>query len=231
MQGATGDIFATKGLEYLIVIGYLLLLMGVWRLLSPPKLARALGMRSPRKPVASHQWFALPDGVFYHQGHGWAAPTEGDTVRVGMDDFAQRLVGTPDAIALPHVGERLEQGVEGWALQFGAERIAMVSPVNGEVVSVNPALGDSLDMVNADPYGRGWLCEVRVSSPRAAFKNLLSGDLARSWMHQVVERLRQMPTASLGVVMPDGGVPVSGFARVIAPDDWTNVARDLLLSS
>jgi glycine cleavage system H lipoate-binding protein len=231
MQGATGDIFATKGLEYLIVIGYLLLLMGVWRLLSPPKLARVRGMKPQPKAVAPPQWFALPSGVFYHQGHGWAAPTDGDTVRVGMDDFAQRLVGKPDAIVLPHVGERLEQGVEGWALQFGTERIPMVSPVSGEVVSVNPALGQSVDAVNADPYGRGWLCEVSVSSPRAAFKNLLSGELARSWMRQVVERLRQMPTASLGVVMPDGGVPVSGFARVIAPDDWTNMARDLLLSS
>jgi hypothetical protein len=58
----------------------------------------------------------------------------------------------------------------------------------------------------------------------------MSGDLARAWMAQTVERLRQMPAGELGVVMPDGGEPVHGFVRLLDPERWDQVAREFLLS-
>lgn len=230
MQGIESiDIFATKGVEYVIVIGYLLVLIGFWRLLVKPTRREAEARTVPVavRPVGT--WFDTPEGVYFHQGHTWATPDDGDLVKVGMDDFARRLLGTPDGVALPRVGAGLSEGERAWAVDVAAESIPMLSPVSGEVVAVNDAVLESPELAS-DSYGHGWLLKVRVPNRAAALKNLLSGRLARAWMADTVERLRAMPAGELGTVLPDGGMPVDGFARVLAPERWDEVAREFLLS-
>jgi glycine cleavage system H protein len=90
MEGFTYvDIFATKGIEYLLVIGFLLAVVPFWRILRVP--ART-GIEAVRKAMASvAQWFSLPEGLFYHQGHSWLMPQGAELVKVGVDDFAQKV--------------------------------------------------------------------------------------------------------------------------------------------
>jgi glycine cleavage system H lipoate-binding protein len=222
MEGVGVDLFATKGIEYLIVIVYLAGLLGLWRLLAGP------GARTA--PATRDAWAAAPDGVLFHQGHAWAAPTSDAVARVGVDGFAGRLLGPPARVRLPDVGAELRQGEPAWTLEVDGEAIDMLSPVDGEVVEVNPRVRDDPAAVVADPYRDGWLLEVAVPRMTAARKNLLSGPVASAWLRQSVERLRSLPAGPLGVVMTDGGAPVPGFARLVAPDAWGDLARELLLS-
>jgi len=220
------DIYATKGVEYLLVIVYLILLVAAARLLSP-RLARATRPRARRRRGA---WFALADGLRFHQGHSWAAEGEGDVVTVGLDDFAAQLVGTPDAIALPAVGEAVRQGERAWRVRVGDRELAMVSPVDGRVVAVNEEVLATPQRAMDDPYGRGWLLKVASPARRTALRNLLGGELAKAWMRQTVERLRGLPAGGLGEVLPDGGTPVRGFGRALGPEAWELVAREFFLS-
>ncbi len=217
------DIFATKGAEYLFCGAFLLVLAGFWLVLNP---------RAPAaRPVAALlPWFQLKDGALFHQGHGWVLPAGGDEVVVGMDDFAQKLLGKAAGFTLPAVGARVAQGERGWQVQVDGHAIPMLSPVDGEVVAVNTDVIGSPELVNREPYDRGWLMKVKVPDPAAPARNLLSGKLARVWMDGITERLREMPAGELGVVLPDGGFPVTGFARALAPEGWDQVARELLLS-
>ncbi len=227
-----GDIYATKGIEYIIVIAYLLVSAGVLRFLSPPRVARLFGPR-PRGFVRSQPpgaWFATPDGLHFHQGHAWAAPDDGEVVTVGVDDFTQRLLGPIDAVHLPQVGTRVRLGERGWTLVVDDRPIGMVSPVDGKVVAVNRTVVDSPELLARSPYEDGWLLKVRVPRTRATWRNLMSGDLARAWMGQTAERLRRMPAGDLGVVMPDGGEPIHGFVRLLDPEHWDQLAREFLLS-
>lgn len=217
------DLFATKGVEYLIVIGFLIVLTAYWRLLSRP----APEPRAVR--VERRGWFTLKDGVYFHQGHSWAAPAGGDVVSVGMDDFAHKLLGKPDAFRLPPVGSKLRQGERAWTVKIDSKAIGVLSPVDGKVVGINPAILDSPELANHDPYDEGWLMKVRVQDPARAAKNLLSGRLARAWMEATAERLREMRAGELGVVLPDGGFPVDGFARCLSPDRWDELAEQFLL--
>ncbi len=185
-------------------------------------------MQTDRSP--GRGWFTVPEGYYFHQGHGWVRPELGKIVRVGLDDFAQRLLGRPDAIQLPRVGQRLQLGEPGWMVTAEAAFLPMLSPVEGKVVAINHALRDSPELVNADPYGTGWLLEVRVVRLRTALANLLSGLLAMSWMDQITDRIRVLCDGQLGAVLPDGGEPVSGFIRAIAPDEWVTAARAFLLT-
>lgn len=224
-----GDLYATKGIEYLVVIAYLVLMAGlVWgfgRLRS----AGGRGSKPRGKAVRVQPWFSLADGYRFHQGHSWVAMKDGDVVTVGVDDFAAKALGEPDALELPAAGSTLSQGSPGWTVRVGERVLPMLSPVEGEVVAVNPAVLEAPRLLADEPYGAGWLLKVRVDH-RPWPRNLFSGALASAWMQYTVERLRQLQAGRLGVVMPDGGTPVRGFAQALGEEEWDALAREFFLS-
>jgi glycine cleavage system H protein len=231
MEGFTYvDIFATKGLEYLLIIGVLITFVSFWGFLKKPAAAVYQGVANAVSAI--RDWFYLPtEGMFFHQGHSWAAPESENLVKVGMDDFAQKLLGKIDSIKLPQVGSEIAQGEKGWSVQVGSRLIDMLSPVDGKVVAVNEALLKAPGGVNSDPYGQSWL--IKVQSPRVSsnLKNLLTGDLARKWMDGVRERLLARGNYNLGAVSQDGGVPVDGIARNMDPENWDALVKDFFLVS
>ena len=229
MEGFTyTDPFATKGIEYLLVIGFLLVLVPFWRFLRVP--ARA-GMEVVRRAMASvAQWFSIPEGLYYHQGHSWVIPQGAELVKVGVDDFAQRLVGSTNKISLPKVGSRIAQGDVGWKLGIDTKTIDMLSPVTGDVVAVNKDIVRNPTLINQDPYGKGWLMMVKPDNQRATVKNLLTGKLATAWMEKTADTLRERMGGELGVMYQDGGLPVSGIAKALSPDGWDKMAREFLLT-
>jgi glycine cleavage system H lipoate-binding protein len=224
------DFLPTKGIEYLLAIGYLLLLAPFWwfavkkNALPKPAVANAQGMNR------GTGWFRVPDGFHFHRGHTWAQPEEGGLLRVGMDDFARLFLGRPQAFALPAVGERLQQGETGWSVNVDGHQVSLLSPVQGEVAEVNAEALANPSLVQNDPYGRGWLLKVRAATPSAGLKNLLPAPLARSWMAQTSRRLNEMMAPDLGMVLQDGGELVSGIARELAGDEWPDLAKEMLLT-
>ena len=180
MEGMTGELFATKGVEYLLVIAYLALLVAGFRLVFP---------KTKHHHEEAHEHYGpLPEGFFFHQGHGWAQPIDEDRVRVGVDDFAQRAIGLAQRVDLPGKGSMLTEGEPAWEVQHeNGEYVAMLSPVSGIVVDVNDDVLQAPGLLNTRPYDDGWLLEVQVASD-AYRRNLLSGRLAEEWMdeaHQV----------------------------------------------
>jgi glycine cleavage system H lipoate-binding protein len=157
-------------------------------------------------------------------------PEGNETVRVGMDDFAQKLVGVPAKIELPKIGSTLNQGENGWRLQFNGKSVDMLSPLNGEVVAVNEEIIQNPAILNDDPYQKGWLLKVKPSRFRVDRQNLLSGALTRAWIEDSVNKLSARMSGDFGVVLQDGGLPISGFAREISPQNWDQLAREFLLT-
>jgi glycine cleavage system H protein len=224
------DIFATKGVEYLLVIAFLATLVLFWVLLNK----RVRPARSPASSTGvgagARGWFTTPLDRYYHAGHSWVLPQDEAVVTLGIDDFAQKLVGKPSSVRLPNVGERLEQGAPGWKLEFDGTSVDQLSPVDGEVVATNDQLAASPELVNQDPYGDGWLMRVRVPKMKQNITNLLQSKLAKVWIDTSEDTLRRLVSGELGMVLQDGGVPVSGIARSIAGDDWVTVTKGFLLT-
>lgn len=240
------DFLATKGLEYLLVIGYLVVLIPFFMiLLGKPRrgelaeapaaaVSAAPGALAARAASAVRGWFRVPEGVYYHPGHTWAAP-EGDGVfRVGLDDYALKLVGPPDALKLPEVGSTLEAGERGWSVVRDGKPVALLAPIRGRVTEVNHEAIRNPALLTDDPYGRGWLLKVRAPRPETTTKNLMPWRVATAWMEDASEALsaRMQPAVApaLGRVLQDGGVPVAGLAREIDPDRWDRLAAELLLT-
>jgi glycine cleavage system H lipoate-binding protein len=240
------DFLATKGLEYLLVIGYLVvlipffaILLGKTRKVEPATASAAvaspaLGGLAARAASAVRGWFRVPEGVYYHPGHTWAVPEGDGTFRIGLDDFALKLVGPPDALRLPEVGSTLEPGERGFHVERDGRTVALLAPVRGRVTEVNHEVLRNPALLADDPYGRGWLMKVRAPRPETSLKNLLPWRVARAWMEDASDALsaRMQPAVApaLGRVLQDGGVPVAGLAREIDPDRWDSLAAELLLT-
>jgi glycine cleavage system H lipoate-binding protein len=228
---ASFDLFATKGIEYLLAIAYLLILIPFWRMLMRQRRPSAKDRVLARVRRWAADWFHLPEGLHYHPGHAWAAPENENTLRIGVDDFAGKLVGAPAAVRLPARGTLLKRGQAAWRLDFGDTVLTMLSPVNGEVIEVNPVLHDRPELLARDPYGRGWLIRVRVDKPHRALRHLLSDERAERWMAETTACVCALAGGPLGEVLADGGAPVEGFVRELAEDDWERVAADFLLTA
>ncbi|HEX9191491.1 MAG TPA: glycine cleavage system protein H, partial [Candidatus Deferrimicrobiaceae bacterium] len=206
------DIFATKGIEYIIVMVFLAGFVYFSRYLSHRAPAPAEASVPPRRFV---DYFRVPDGYLFHQGHTWFRKEGREVVSVGMDDFAQKLLGRIEEVNLPHAGARVSQGEKGWTLTVDSRIVPMISPVDGEVVAVNAAALRNPAVVNEDPYGSGWLLKVKATKLAANTRNLLSGNVARRMVEESLNGIRLQSGESLGIVYQDGGVPVSGMARAL----------------
>ncbi len=226
-----GDIYATKGIEYLIVIGYLVVMAALVGGLALRRRARRAAAPARRgRAAGAVQWFTLASDCSFHPGHAWVARRDGSVVTVGLDDFAAKLLGDPRVIELPAVGAAVRQGETVWTVRAGERALPMLSPVEGEVVAVNPAVLASPGLASADPYGEGWLLKVRVPEHRAWLRNLLSGELAAAWMQHTTERVRRFESDGLGAVMADGGTPLRGFGHALSQEEWESVSREFFLA-
>ncbi len=174
--------------------------------------------------------FQLPEALHYHRGHTWALPEDDGTVRVGLDDFGRRLLGSANGIQTPEPGAWLSQGERGAAVRVDGREAELVSPIEGEVVMVNPELGARPQLVTDDPYGRGWLFKVRPSNLSSNLRNLMSGSLARRFTEDSREALDMRLMALSGSVLQDGGEPVADFALHLPTEEWRRLVGEFLLT-
>ena len=231
-------IYATKGFEYLLILGFLGLFTIFYLYLTSSRFEKVAAVIS-RSVDRLVDWFRVPDNVMYHQGHTWVkrAETEPGIVWVGMDDFAQKLAGPMSFRNRPDIGSFLRQGERGWSLASDNKSVDMLAPVSGEVVAVNPVFlerdeNDAADpaVLNADPYGNGWVLKVRPENFERERKNLLAGVLARKWMEEAANQLRLKLSPELGAVMQDGGLPMAGMAKNIDAGEWDKILKEFFLT-
>ena len=116
----------------------------------------------------------FPDDIRYAESHEWARP-QGDTVKVGISDYAQDQLGDIVFVEMPGAGETFEKGAEFGTVESVKAVSELYMPVGGEVVAVNTSLDDSPEMVNNTPYTDGWMIEVKPDDP-AQLDSLLTKD-------------------------------------------------------
>ncbi|WP_323675748.1 glycine cleavage system protein GcvH [Halorubellus sp. PRR65] len=118
--------------------------------------------------------FDIPDDRRYMESHEYAA-RDGDTVRVGISDFAQDELGDVVFVELPDVGDDVTHD-EAFGVVESIKAVSdLYAPVSGEVTAVNEDLFDAPELVNDDPYGDGWMLEISLSD-ESELDDLLSAD-------------------------------------------------------
>jgi glycine cleavage system H protein len=123
----------------------------------------------------------LPDNIGYTDDHEWAQIT-GETVRIGVSDYAQDQLGDIVFVEMPTVGDQFSKGDEFGTLESVKAVSELYIPMSGEVVAVNTALEDSPELINEDPY-TAWIIEIKPTDAgeyqqlhtAAAYLDLLKG--------------------------------------------------------
>jgi glycine cleavage system H protein len=105
----------------------------------------------------------IPADLHYTAEHEWVRRSGDDTVRVGITDFAQSALGDVVFVQLPDVGGEVTAGESFGEVESTKSVSDLFAPVSGTVSAVNGDLEASPQLVNSDPYGAGWLLDVRVS--------------------------------------------------------------------
>jgi glycine cleavage system H protein len=116
----------------------------------------------------------VPADLLYTKDHEWLR-IEGEFGFIGITDFAQGELGDIVFLEIETQGETLKKEEVFGTIEAVKTVSDLFMPVGGEVLEVNPALGDSPDVVNKDPYGKGWLIKIKLSDP-AETGTLLSAE-------------------------------------------------------
>lgn len=109
----------------------------------------------------------IPDELRYTAEHEWVRDSSGDAVRVGITDFAQDALGDIVYVQLPEVGDDVTAGDAFGEVESTKSVSEIYAPISGEVTSINQAVVDNPELINTDPYGGGWLVEIRPADPAA----------------------------------------------------------------
>lgn len=118
-----------------------------------------------------------PAELKYAASHEWAR-LEGDIVTVGITDHAQDALGDLVYVELPEVGAQVAAGDEAGVVESVKAASDIYAPVSGEIVAVNEALIDAPEIVNSEPYGDGWLYQIKVSDVSELDKLMSAADYA-----------------------------------------------------
>jgi bidirectional [NiFe] hydrogenase diaphorase subunit len=173
-------------------------------------------------PVEASGFSVMPER-YYTAGHAWVEKV-GGFLRMGVDDFGQRLVGpVEDVELLKQQGEDVAADEPLWRLKAGNKNVTMRSPVSGKVVLVNEDVSLDPALLRKAPYTRGWICMVRPAALEADLAALRFKDPARpfylrqepdpvvEWVNEEAQKLRGM----LGPEVP----------KDISEADWRKVTQ------
>ena len=107
----------------------------------------------------------IPEELKYSEDHEWLSLDDG-TGAVGITDYAQSQLGDIVFVELPEVGQQLEKGQVFGTIEAVKTVAEVYAPVSGEVVEINSVVQEGAEVINADPYGAGWLIKIRLAEPK-----------------------------------------------------------------
>ncbi len=166
--------------------------------------------------------FKIPQGLYLHKGHAWVKIEKDQTVRIGLDDFALRMLGPLDRIEAPLIGKEVKQDRPDIIINRGEMEAKVLSPVSGVVTAINPALREQGNLANEQPYSDGWVLRIHSNNLREDVRHLMISDETEDFLKNEVARLYQVieqtvPLAADGGHLGDdiyGKIPAIGWEKL-----------------
>ena len=172
--------------------------------------------------------FDVPMGYYFHNGHAWARIESGGYIRVGLDDFALKVLGEADALDLPLIGKELDQSKAGWGLKRKDNLADVLSPIDGVIMEVNSKVRENPKLANNEPYGDGWLFMVRTPDIKGTMKQLMVDQDSLSWISTEVNHLETMIEEVAGPLAADGGYLADDIYGNLPDLGWKNLTQKFL---
>jgi len=117
--------------------------------------------------------YVVPENLYYTKEHEWLK-VEGDTAIMGITDYAQKSLHEIVFVDLPEVGRKVKQMESIGTVESVKAVSEIYTPISGEIIEVNTELNEKPELVNQDPYGKGWIAKIQPENLEKELKNLMT---------------------------------------------------------
>ncbi len=228
------NLFQTKGIEYIIIIAFLLLIIPFWRLLNKPLNVPAR-VRNAFKTLSASV-LRVPQGIFFSNNHTWAHMQKSGDARIGLDDLLLHLTGGVRVVMLKNPGNTVIKGDVVSEIDHEGKKLIIISPVSGKITAVNHILEDDPSVLNSDPYGKGWLYSIKPTEWLTEAGGFHFAAEASTWLRTELERFRDFMAASVSrntpemnaVYLQDGGELIDNPLSAMPDEVWKDFQEEFL---
>jgi glycine cleavage system H protein len=235
MEGFTyTDIFATKGIEYLIIVGFFLVLVPFWMLLTKKQAPQAEIKTSPK--VLTSGTVNMPQGIFFSRYHTWAYLEKQGEAKVGLDDLLLHLTGKVNIVLFKNRGEVIKKGEPLAQVHYNGNNLQVLAPVTGEILKSNNLILRNPSVIKDDPYQQGWIYALKPLNWKTDIDSCFLAEDATNWavdeLHRVKEFLAvassRMVTEPAQLVMQDGGEITEKVLTLFPQEVWKDFQENFL---
>jgi glycine cleavage system H protein len=211
MDGFTyHNIFETKGIEYLAILAFFAILVPFWLLLNR-KIKTSQDQKSSR--ILSLNSLKIPQGLFFSKYHIWSHLGVSGIARVGLDDLLLHIVGEVKFSDILEPGHKIQKGELLARIIHEGKILKIYSPISGEIVEANPVLKNNPELLNEDPYVKGWMYKIRPVNWAADTYSYYLADEAIQFSKQELDKFKRFIITSVGndspipsmQILQDGG--------------------------
>lgn len=228
------NIFETKGIEYLAIITFLVILIPFWIILNRQikmnkRIKHALG-------VLTANVLRVPQGIFYSKNHTWTYLEKTGAAKVGLNDLLLHITGEVKFIDFKKPGEMISKGELLAILNQDEKALRIYTPISGKIISANPVISQNPEMLNEDPYGDGWIYKIKPSNWKAEINSYLFAEDATNWLKKELERFRDFLVVSVKkystdpsvTILQDGGELRDNSLSELPKEVWQDFQRSFL---
>jgi len=170
--------------------------------------------------------FSIPGGVLVSTGHCWASLAEDGTVRIGLDDFANKLFGGIDTINFPDIGTGVKAGQPLFSVNQGQRSVQFYAPLSGKVVKINEVLRKDCAMLGETSYGKNWICVIKGDDLDAELPRLKIGRSAVALFQEDIDRFQDFVQQAAGREVSDPASLCIGAIGKMDDARWETTVRE-----
>lgn len=219
------NIFSTKGVEYLVVISFFIVIVPFWRML-----------RETEIPILSLSGIRLPRGVYFDATHTWAYLESGGKIKVGVDDFLAALTGPVSIKPLKRSGDQIQRGDHLATLQSEAKSLDIYAPVSGTLKSINKGALRRFSKRTNKNFTQNWLFDVEPLRWNMEKSMLILGERAQQWIKGEYARLRDVlaiaerkyDLTAQPILLQEGGEIVDQVLQELPEEIWIEVQSEFI---
>jgi len=235
MDGFTyHNIFETKGIEYLAIVVFFALLIPFWIVLNRQvKVTKQLQKKLGNLTAAA---LRIPQGLFFSPNHTWTHLDKEGVARVGVDDLLLHLTGDVSVRTLRNPGDIIKKGEILIDIEHKGNSLKITSPITGEIMDNNRTLLENPQLLNEDPYQKGWMYKIKPYRWIAETNTFYLAEEASNWSAKEIERFKDFLATSVerytsdpsGLVLQDGGELIDHPLTELPSEVWRDFEHRFL---
>jgi len=193
------------------------------------KIQKALG-------VLSASILRVPQGIFYNKNHTWTYLEKSGVAKVGLDDLLLHITGEVKIHQYKNPGESINKGEILAEIDQNGKSLSIFSPISGKVLDSNPDLIVNNQLLNEDPYGKGWLLNIKPTNWIAEIPACYLAEEATVWFKKELDRYKDFLAVNIGkyssetsfATLQDGGELIDNSLSDLPNEMWQDFQKEFL---